>query len=99
MCNIHNPKNKKTLHPGKSFLFTKEEKEKIINSVETTISNFIQFNYHIAAEKIISMNLEKLQGISYKAKYKRIVRFLKSNYYTIRRSIPYCPKFTSRCKR
>jgi len=32
------------------------------------------------------MNLKTLKGLSYKAKYKRIVRFLKSNYYTIRKS-------------
>lgn len=77
---------KKKLHPGKSFLFTKDEKEKIIYFVETPISNLIPLNYHIASQKIIAMNLETLNGISFKAKYKRIVRFLKSNYYTVRKS-------------
>ena len=84
--NVLDPKNKKTLHPGKAFSFTKEEKEIIINFVETAISNFIPLNFHKAVEKIISMNLETLKGLSYKAKYKRIVRFLKSNYYTIRKA-------------
>ena len=41
------------------------EKEKIIYFVEIAISNFIPLNYHIAAEKIIVMNLGTLQGISY----------------------------------
>ena len=43
--NVHDPKNKKTLHPGKAFSFTKEEKEIIINFVETAISNFIPLNF------------------------------------------------------
>ena len=84
--NVHYPKNKKALHPGKAFSFNKEEKEIIINFVETVISNFIPLNYHKAVEKIISMNLEILKGLSYKAKYKRIIRFLKSNYYTNRKA-------------
>jgi len=79
-------KNRKTLHPGKAFSFNKEEKEIIINFVETAISNFIPLNFHTAVEKKISMNLETLKGLSYKAKYKRIVRFLKSNYYTMRKA-------------
>ena len=32
------------------------------------------------------MNLEALKGLSYKAKFKRIVRFLKSDYYTMRKA-------------
>ena len=66
--------------------FSKDEKDIIINFVETNISYFIPLNYHSAVEKIISVKLNTLTGISYKAKYKRIVRFLKSNYYTIRKT-------------
>ena len=66
--------------------FSKDEKDIIINFVETSISNFIPLNYHSTVEKIIAMKLNTLTGISYKAKYKRIVRFLKSNYYTIRKT-------------
>ena len=32
------------------------------------------------------MNIETLKGLFYKEKYKRIERFLKSNYYTIRKN-------------
>ena len=84
--NIHAPKNKKTIHPGKASSVPKEEKEIIINFVENNIPNFIPLNYHLAVEKIIAMKLNILTGISYKAKYKRIVRFLKSHYYTIRKT-------------
>ena len=64
------PKNKKTLHKGKPSFFTKEEKEKIINYVETNVSNSVPLNYHIVATHIISMNLDSLKDISFKAKYK-----------------------------
>ena len=79
-------KNKKTIHKGKPSCFTKEEKETIINYVETSISNSVLLNYHIVATHIISMNLALLKDISFKAKYKRIVRLLKSNFYVIRKS-------------
>ncbi len=86
MRNCHDPKNKKTLHKGKPSSFSKEEKEKIINWVELQLSNFIPINYHIVANTVIAMNLESLKDISYKAKYLRIIRLLKSNYYVLRKT-------------
>ena len=80
------PKNKKTIHKGKPSSFTKEEKETIINYVETSISNSVPLNYHIVATHIISMNLASLKDISFNAKYKRVVRLLKSNFYVVRKS-------------
>ena len=47
MLNIYDSNNKKALHSFKSFLFTKEKKEKIITYVETTIFSFIKSNYYI----------------------------------------------------
>ena len=35
---------------------------------------------------VISMNLESLKGISYKEKYKRIIRLLKNNFFSVRKS-------------
>ena len=54
--------------------------------METSISNSVPLNYHIVATHIISMNLASLKDISFKAKYKRLVRLLKSNFYIIRKS-------------
>ena len=80
------PKNKKAIHKGKPSNFNKEEKEKIINYVETSISNSISLNYHIVALHVIPMNLDSLKEISNKAKYKMIVRLVKSNFFVIRKS-------------
>ena len=86
MRQCQDPKNKKTIHKGKPSCFTKEEREIIINYVETSISNSVALNYHIVAIYIISMNLASLKDISFRAKYKRIVRLLKSNFYVVRKS-------------
>ena len=50
------------------------------------VSNSVPLNYHIIASHIISMNLASLKDISFRAKYKRIVRLLKSNFYVVRKS-------------
>ena len=60
MPNSHEPNKKKAFHKGKPSSFTKEEKQKIINWVETAISNFIPLNFHIAVEKIITMDIKSL---------------------------------------
>ena len=54
--------------------------------METSISNSVPLNYHILASLIISMNLDSLKDISFKAKYKRLVRLLKSNFFVVRKS-------------
>ena len=60
--------------------------------METSISNSVPLNYHIVATHIISMNLDSLKDISFKAKYKRLVRLLKRNFFVksthIGQSIP-----------
>lgn len=73
----------------KKYFYTiseKEEKEKIIDYVEASISNSVPLNYHIVVTHIISMNLDPLKDILFKAKYKRVVRLLKNNYFVIRKS-------------
>ena len=60
MPNSHEPNKKKALHKGKPSSFTKEEKQKIINWVENATSNFIPLNFHIADEKIITMDIKSL---------------------------------------
>ena len=85
MRKCHDPKTKKTIHKGKQSNFTKEEEDIIINYVETSISNSVPLNYNIVARHIISLNLASLKGISDIAKYQRIVRLLKSNFYVIKK--------------
>ena len=64
----------------KKTAFIEEEQNHIINFVESAISNYVPISFMDVTIKIDKLNLKTLTGLSFKEKYLRIVRFLKSKY-------------------
>ena len=71
---------------GKKTSFTEEEQNHIINFVESAIANYVRISFLDVTINIDKLNLKTFSGLSFNAKYKRIIRFLKSKYYVNRKS-------------
>lgn len=85
--NFPNKQSRKSMKLGKKTTFTEEEQNHIINFEESAISNYVPISFMDVTINIDLLNLKTLTGLSFKAKYLRIVRFfLKSKYYVSRKS-------------
>ena len=78
------PKKKRFIKESLPFLLKKKNEKFLI--MRSSISNSVPLNYHIVPTHIISINLISLKDISFKAKYIRVVRLLKSNLFVVRKS-------------
>ena len=71
---------------GKKTTFNEAEQNQIISFVESTISNYAPISYIDISSNIVKLNLTSLNGLSFNAKYLRIIRFLKSKFYVNRKT-------------
>lgn len=71
---------------GKKTTFNEVEQNKKISFVESAISNYVQISYIDITNNIVKLNLPSLNGLSFNAKYLRIIRFLKSKFYVNRKT-------------
>ena len=67
---------------GKKKSFTEEEQ----NLVESAITNYVPISFLDVTINIDKLNFKTLFGLTFNAKYMRIIMFLKSKYYVNRKS-------------
>lgn len=71
---------------GKKTIFNEAEQNQIFNFVEFAISNYVPISYIDITNNNVKLNLTSLKGLSFNAKYLRVIRFLKSKFYVNRKT-------------